>query len=391
MNIAIFSDTGFIEGGSSVYANLIAETLSGMGNNVIKVTDRAERDAFPIRTCKIPLIRILRDAPLFKSLGQLKERFGVEVLHINIHHPRLAYHFAKASNELELPLVTTTHSYSLLCLTGYYVRLPELYPCNNSSLSSHCATCMISKAKLLKLHMPKVVKDILSSPYYDYAKKYLLTASHVISPSKRFAELLRESVKAKVVSLPNPLPKHFLNEQSKTCGDGSAIFLGRLIWEKGVTLLPSIARHLNPGILHVLGWGMLESWLVDHVPPNVVYHGFLGEERLRLMRNASIVIIPSITSEMYPYVVLESLALGKPVVAFDLGGPKEQIERSRGGLLAKPFEVDNFSEKVNWLLENPRDAEEMGLYGREWAQRNLDPIHYGNLLMKIYMDALGKH
>ena len=99
-------------------------------------------------------------------------------------------------------------------------------------------------------------------------------------------------------------------------------------------------------------------------------------------------VVPSEWCEMFGLVVFEAFVLGKPVVAFDLGGPKEMIEDSGGGLLAKPFYINDFAEKVTYLVENPAEARKMGLMGRRWVEKNLHPNRFAESLAKVYENAL---
>jgi len=50
--------------------------------------------------------------------------------------------------------------------------------------------------------------------------------------------------------------------------------------------------------------------------------------------------------------VMESLACGTPVVAFNIGGMPDMIDHQITGYLARPFETDDLSGGMMWVLEN---------------------------------------
>lgn len=68
---------------------------------------------------------------------------------------------------------------------------------------------------------------------------------------------------------------------------------------------------------------------------------------------ADIVVHSSIRPEPFGLVIAEALAEGKPVVAFDEGGPAEMIESGRSGKLVAPGSTDALASGVIELLERP--------------------------------------
>lgn len=63
--------------------------------------------------------------------------------------------------------------------------------------------------------------------------------------------------------------------------------------------------------------------------------------------------------------VMEYMALAKPVVATRGGGTAELVDASESGFLVQPNSVDELTEKLTFLLNNPREAQVMGEAGRK--------------------------
>lgn len=63
---------------------------------------------------------------------------------------------------------------------------------------------------------------------------------------------------------------------------------------------------------------------------------------------------------------LAAQAAGVPVIASTVGGLPEAIEHGRTGLLV---DGDNFEPAIRRLLANPKEAEEMGMRGRERVEK----------------------
>lgn len=89
----------------------------------------------------------------------------------------------------------------------------------------------------------------------------------------------------------------------------------------------------------------------------------------RLLAAADIVVHASIEPDSLPTVILEAMALGKPVVASDLGGPSEMIEDGVTGILVPPDSHEQLAEGILALLRAPDRRAEMGKAGAVRAHK----------------------
>jgi glycosyltransferase involved in cell wall biosynthesis len=78
---------------------------------------------------------------------------------------------------------------------------------------------------------------------------------------------------------------------------------------------------------------------------------------------ADVVVLPSL-SEGFPFVVLEALAMGKPVVATRVNGVPEIIEDGRTGLLVEPRDAAALEQAIARMLRQPEEAARMALAGQ---------------------------
>jgi glycosyltransferase involved in cell wall biosynthesis len=76
--------------------------------------------------------------------------------------------------------------------------------------------------------------------------------------------------------------------------------------------------------------------------------------------------------EGFPRVLMESAALGKPIVATRIRGNTEAVEDSLTGLLVPVRDGSALAEGILKLLQNPEMAAEMGLQARQWALTHFD-------------------
>jgi glycosyltransferase involved in cell wall biosynthesis len=114
------------------------------------------------------------------------------------------------------------------------------------------------------------------------------------------------------------------------------IYVGRLSREKGLELIPSIARTLrDAGVDHrfvFVGDGPMRSALQQSCPDAVFTGALPHAEVATLMASADLFIFPSRTDTL-GNVVLEAQACGIPVLVSDAGGPRENIREGESGFV----------------------------------------------------------
>jgi glycosyltransferase involved in cell wall biosynthesis len=69
-----------------------------------------------------------------------------------------------------------------------------------------------------------------------------------------------------------------------------------------------------------------------------------------------VVVLPSIRSDGVPQVVLQALAMRKPVVASAVGGIPEVIQHQCTGVLVPPHDAPALADAVVQLLDEPQSA-----------------------------------
>jgi glycosyltransferase involved in cell wall biosynthesis len=136
-------------------------------------------------------------------------------------------------------------------------------------------------------------------------------------------------------------------------------FTGRLIFAKGVQDLITAMEGVPNSVLIVVGDGPYRKTLEKLAKSKKVDAKFLGDQNIEkiveVLSISDIFVNPSF-SEGLPSSVLEAAAVGVPVIATDVGGTREIIGSGRG-LLIKPKNSSLLRSKINWLIQNPKAAE----------------------------------
>ena len=155
------------------------------------------------------------------------------------------------------------------------------------------------------------------------------------------------------------------------------VTIGRLTDQKGHRyLLQALPRLLEtwPQLCCVfVGEGELRDALHDMAIDLGVEHAcrFVGvrEDIADILAAADLFVLPSL-SEGFPFVLLEALAMGRPVVASRVNGVPELIEDHKTGLLVPARDPQALAAAIREVLSDPTAASKMGADGRavvrEW-------------------------
>jgi glycosyltransferase involved in cell wall biosynthesis len=193
----------------------------------------------------------------------------------------------------------------------------------------------------------------------------------VVTCSKWLAELAKGSSlfsNFKVFSIPNPIdqsvyyPIDKLEAREVLGLNIDKIYLlfvaGNIFDErKGIKYLVEALGILSESQetiknLELLVIGKSNHNLSDLFQVPVNYFGQIsGNDKIhKIYCAADAFLLPSLQDNL-PNTIMESLACGTPVIAFETGGVPEMIEHKKTGFLAKEKSSESLAEGIKWLIE----------------------------------------
>jgi glycosyltransferase involved in cell wall biosynthesis len=176
-------------------------------------------------------------------------------------------------------------------------------------------------------------------------------AAHVVCPSAFMRRLvLSWGVPSERVDvLPNPAPQREEAEPYDIGEHPVLAFAGRLTDQKNLDLALDALRDVR---LVVAGDGPERERLAARAGANVTFAGPLPRRSaLGLLAAADASVLTS-DWENFPHGVVESLAMGTPVIATRTGGVAEIVRDGENGLLVAPGDLEGFRTAVERYLSD---------------------------------------
>jgi glycosyltransferase involved in cell wall biosynthesis len=171
--------------------------------------------------------------------------------------------------------------------------------------------------------------------------------------------------------------------------------IGRFVPYKGYDHLleaVSLMRSKRPDVHWVLvGDGELKGQLLVHCQrlnlQAVVHFTGWREDVADLLAVSDLFVLPSL-SEHFGRVLIEAMAMGKPVVATDAGGVPEIVLHGETGLLVAPAQPRPFADAMLRLLEDRPLATRFGKAGRQRAERQFSLSQHILNVEEIYAECV---
>lgn len=321
-------------------------------------------------------MRLFYSTEVVRKFNRLLTDFQPDVVHLHNIHSYISPVVARIAHEKGIRVVWTLHDYKLICPT--YICLRE---------GKICEACFHKKTAVFKYKCMKNsnIASLLAwmEAYYWNRNKLSEFTDVFISPSHFLKTKMIEGGYAaeQIQVLPNFLPRKMQVTEEK---EEYYCYVGRLATEKGVDSLLEAAIKL-PYKLKIIGGGpLLETYQKKYPHEPIEFLGQMKPEELYpIVRNARLLVIPSVWYENNPFSVIEALCMGTPVLGARIGGIPELIEEGNNGFLFTPGDIPELQNRIE---QSFRVFNHSYIFNKiaEDAQNKFGAESFYNKLMKIY-------
>lgn len=137
-------------------------------------------------------------------------------------------------------------------------------------------------------------------------------------------------------------------------------------------------RPTVPEYRHELERRVREAGLGDRI-------AFLGSRKdvLELMRDSD-VLLHTAETEAFGMALLEAMAVGLPVVAADIEGPREIIEHRQSGFLVPPGDVRLYADAVRSLVKDPELGQRLSANARKRVETRFTAKRMAEEIAQVY-------
>lgn len=354
-------------------------------NIITYFLDNKEIKNFSLWQKSLLLLKTIFSLKSYKEISALIKIEKPDLAHIHNVLPLISPSIYYALKKMKVPIIQTVHNYRYFCSNGLFLD-------NKKKICELCGNGNFLHGVIRKCYRNSYLQtSVLSTSLFLHRllKTFVKNVNIFISPS--------EFLKNKLIEYGFPKDKievinNFINDKDfKPCYDFNyyAVYLGRLSEEKGLFTMLNAFQEISDFNLKIIGEGPLYQDLINFVDRNKLFNveilGFIrGAERFEILKKAMFMIFPSECYENLPYAIIESFALGTPIIASHIGGLIEQIEEGKNGLLFQPGDIKDLRKKILVLIKNPNLVSSMRHNARKYYEKKFGEEVGYNKLLEIY-------
>ena len=170
-------------------------------------------------------------------------------------------------------------------------------------------------------------------------------------------------------------------------------YVGRLVSHKRVQDLiaafSKVGSRYPEAELYIVGDGTERRRLEETARrlgvSRVIFTGFVSEKRkVEILKSSWVLVQPSIL-EGFGITLIEAMACRLPVIAADVGGPREVVDPSCG-FFYSPCDVNELVDRIEALLANAKLMENMGNSGRRKVEEKFTWQRTVDRLESVYYE-----
>ena len=296
-------------------------------------------------------IRAMWNRDTYRDVRRVIRKFCPDVIYSNNTFPVVSPSLYYAASREGVPVIQALHNYRDYCANGCLFR--------NGGVCTACTSTYGSWWGIVhgcyrQSHMASLAVTGVQIAHRIARVRNKIALFHTPTEFARTFFVARGIPADRIVVKPSfvdPIPS------VGTGGGGFVLFVGRLTEEKGIRTALEAWQHGGLNVpLRIVGVGPLQDEIAraSRTSSLIDYRGYLApHDVLTEMANALCVVVPSRWYETFGRTMMESYAVGTPVIASRLGAMSEVVRDGETGLLARPGDAMELASAVESMLAQP--------------------------------------
>ena len=327
----------------------------------------------------------------YASVRRTIERERPDVLHVHNTFPLLSPAIFHSANQSATATVLTLHNYRTVCAAAIPMR--EGRPCteciDRRSVTPALRYGCYRQSRLATLPLATMIALHRKLGTWQKHVDAFIALTGFQRDRHVAAGLPPERMHVKPHFYPDPpSPLPWRERKAKV------VFIGRLGEEKGVRFLIEAWRQWGEQApqLELIGDGPQRRELEELAQGMDGKVRFLGQrpfsETRERLAGARLLVLPSVSFEGFPMVILEAFAMGVPVAASRLGSMPCLVQDDRNGVLFTPGNAEDLLRQVRGAWGDGDLLALMGAAAREEFEARYTAEPNYRMLMDIYQAAI---
>ncbi|WP_037330029.1 glycosyltransferase family 4 protein [Anaerovibrio lipolyticus] len=318
----------------------------------------------------------------YKEIKKIIKDNQIDVVHVHNTVPLISCSAYYAAKSQKCVLIQSIHNMRMLCPSGMMIKENKVCDdCVKQGLQCAVKNRCYKDSTLYSLVLAASIGIHRKIGSYDKVDGYFVTTEFN-------RELLEKVVNPKKIFL----KPYYSDSKTRTPINKKRdyfIYISRLEYLKGIQVALKAFQSMPEKKLLVLGVGPDEekshNFVKKHNIKNIEFLGFKNkEEMLELLYNAKALIFPTQWYEGFPMTIVESLAVGTPIIGSNIGNVGTIIKDGENGLRFQYDDPIDLIKKIQYLDDHPDFARELELGAQKYFIANHTPESLYKLTMQIY-------
>lgn len=320
-----------------------------------------------IRVIRIKQFTNIFSTPVTPKLKKVLADERYDVVHAHTPPPMTAYYTASACKRSKTPMVITYHC---------DLELPKIF--------GKIATILYNKT-LGRYTFNNAQKIIVHTKTYGATSRAIWKSDPVVVPSAVNPMRFRGTMDTQEII-----------ERHKLKGKKTVLFVGRLVYHKGLDYLVDSAKFTGADVRYIIvGSGDYLDKLVKRAKENKIQNKMIFTGNVSFLdlpkyfAASDVFVLPSISRlEAFGLVVLEAMASRKPVIVSKIPGVTELVDEGINGLHVEPMNAQDLAQKINLLLSDEKLRKSMGDAGRKKVESEFNWDTVASQIEEVYKQVI---